>query len=173
MTQTKEEETSTASDSIVNLANAASARWTKAGQHPRAGQQGFVPAVPESIAKAGLTSSIIEQLILKQLHFRSEMIGRDLADALGLKFSLIEKILEDLKRQYLVQVKASLGLGSVSSVFALSEAGRLRARDALERNQYAGPAPVPLAQYVSAVRAQRLQNGWLTRDALIEAYQEM
>ena len=107
-----------------------------------------MPKVPESIAKAGLTGSMIEQLILKQLHFRSEMIGRDLADALGLKFSLIEKILEDLKRQYLVQVKASLGLGSVSSVFALSEAGRLRARDCLERNQYSGQAPVPLAQYV-------------------------
>ena len=132
-----------------------------------------MPQVPETIAKAGLTASAVEQLILKQLHFRSEVVGRDLADALGLKFSLIEKILEDLKRQYLVQVKASLGFGSVSSIFALSEAGRLRARDSLERNQYAGPAPVPLAQYVNAVRAQRLQNGWLTRQMLMEAYRNM
>lgn len=173
MTQTKEDELSPASDSILNLVNATSGGIPRSTRFPDTAPRGFVPPVPESIAKAGLTGSMIEHLILKQLHFRSEMIGRDLSDALGLKFSLIEKILEDLKRQYLVQVKASLGLGSVSSVFALSEAGRLRARDCLDRNQYNGPAPVPLNQYVSAVRAQRLKNGWLTRDALVETFRDM
>ena len=43
----------------------------------------------------------------------------------------------------------------------------------MERNQYCGPAPVPVAQYVEAVRAQKLQNGWLTRQALVGAFSHM
>jgi predicted ATPase with chaperone activity len=133
----------------------------------------FVPAVPETISEAGLPDSAIEQLILKHLHFREEMIGRELSDALGLKFSLIETVLDNLKRHHMVQIKGSLGWGAVSSVFSLSEAGRTRARDCLDRNQYCGPAPVPLDQYRTAVRAQRLQNGWLTRQALQDAFRHM
>jgi len=137
------------------------------------GPEVFAPSVPASLVEAGLSGATVEQLILKHLHFRDEIVGRDLADALGVKFSLIEGILENLKRHHLVAVKGSLGYGAVSSVFALSETGRMRARDALDRNQYAGPAPVPLAQYVAAVRAQKLKSGWLTRQALGEAFRGM
>ena len=140
---------------------------------PHSGHNSFVPLVPETIDEAGLTTAIVEQLLLKHLYLREEVVGRELADALGLKFSLIEGILDNLKRHYMVQVRASLGWGSVSSMFSLSEAGRLRARDSLERNQYTGPAPVPLDQYIKAVRAQRLANGWLTRQGLAEAYRHM
>jgi len=135
--------------------------------------QGFVPAVPETIAEAGLPDSSIEQLILKHLHFREEMVGRELSDALGLKFSVIDKVLDNMKRHHLVQVKGSLGWGAVSSVFSLPEAGRIRARDCLDRNQYCGPAPVPLDQYRDAVRAQRLRSGWLTRQSLQDAFRHM
>ena len=152
---------------MLNLMESVSA----AGQPEVA--RSFVPAVPETIVEAGLPDSAIEQLILKHLHFREEMIGRELSDALGLKFSVIDKVLENLKRHHMVQVKGSLGWGAVSSVFSLPEAGRIRARDCLDRNQYCGPAPVPLDQYRNAVRAQRLQNGWLTRQALKDAFRHM
>ncbi len=133
----------------------------------------YVPKVPETLQQTGLTPSMIESLILKKLHANGEVIGRDLAKSLGLKFSLIESILDSFKRQRLVEVKGSLGYGSVSSVFALSEAGRGRAVAALEGNQYCGPAPVPLDQYVEAVRAQRLKDGWLTQEVLDGAVQNM
>jgi predicted ATPase with chaperone activity len=52
----------------------------------------------------------------------------------------------------------------------LTEAGRRVARDFLETNQYVGPAPVPLAQYATAVNIQKLPNHWLSFDRLSEAY---
>ena len=45
--------------------------------------------------------------------------------------------------------------------------------DELRLGFRSGPAPVPLAQYVNAVRAQRLENGWLTRQALADAFRHM
>lgn len=158
--------------SLIGLIGAVSG--APAGVDPEpAKREAFTPPIPETLDDAGLHVATVEQLILKHLYNRGEVIGRDLANILGLKFSLIDDILDTLKRQHLAQVKGSLGFGAVSSVFSLSELGRARARDCLEHNQYCGPAPVPVWQYAQAVRAQRLGNGWLTREALLGAFGHM
>lgn len=135
--------------------------------------EAFAPPVAESIEDTGLPISTIEQLVLKLLYSRGEMLGRDLSQALGLKFSLIEECLELLKHQHAIQVKKSLGMGTSTAVLALTETGRTHARECLENNQYVGPAPIPLFQYSSAVRWQKRSNGWLTPDNLANAYRRM
>ena len=133
----------------------------------------LIPVAPESIDETGLASATVEQLILKTLYFRGDLVGSELARSVGLKFSVIEGFLETLKRQSLVQVRRSLGIGNMSSYFALTEVGRSHARDYLESCQYSGPAPVPLYQYTYFVRRQRPADGWLTADALARAYRRM
>ncbi|HZU25869.1 MAG TPA: hypothetical protein VFA04_10120 [Bryobacteraceae bacterium] len=133
----------------------------------------IVPPVPETIEEAGISTAIVEQIILKMLFYRGEILGRDLASALGFKFSLIEDIMETMKRQHMVQVKKSLGMGNASAIFMLSESGRNSAREFLEINQYVGPAPVPLYQYSILVRKQRRKEGWLTQQMLAHAYRRM
>jgi hypothetical protein len=66
-----------------------------------------------------------------------------------------------------------MGMGSVGSLLALTEAGRGRAREHLEANQYAGVAPVPADQYSDFVHRQRHQDGWLTKEALGQALKGM
>jgi MoxR-like ATPase len=133
----------------------------------------IVPPVPEHIEETGLPASMIEQLVLKMLYFRSDITGRDLAWGIGLKYSLVDETLETLKRQHLISVKRSLGIGNKSAVFALADAGRNLAREYLDVNQYHGPAPVPLYQYTAVVRRQRHADRWLTPDALARAYRHM
>jgi len=129
--------------------------------------------IPESVADSGLTETFLEQLILKTLYFRGETLGRDLSITLGLKFSVIEGILDYLKRHHLVAVRRSLGIGPVSAVLAPTEAGQHRAREFLEGNQYVGRAPVPLSQYARMVQAQKLPESWLTLEALRHAFRHM
>jgi predicted ATPase with chaperone activity len=132
----------------------------------------FTPRAPNSIEEAGLSTTLIEQLVLKNLYFRGEVSGHDLALVLGLRFSVIEPVLEFLKRGRLVEVKRSSGIGTVSAVFAVSDIGRARAKEYLESNQFLGPAPVPLKNYIEAVRSQKVEAGWVTRDILEEAFGE-
>jgi predicted ATPase with chaperone activity len=132
-----------------------------------------VPPVPESIAETGVAPAILEQLILKYLYFRGELVGREIGNLIGLQFSLIDEILETMKRQHFVAVRKSLGMGNMSGIFALTEAGRNLAREHLENNQYAGPAPVPLYQYTEVVRLQKLSANWLTPDLLSKAFQHL
>jgi hypothetical protein len=137
------------------------------------GPDPLAPPEPESLEQTGLAESTVEQLILKILYFRGDLYGQDLSNAIGLKFSVIQDLIEMLKLRHHVQVKKSLGMGSVGSMFALTESGRTRAREHLESNQYSGPAPVPLEQYVALVRQQRPREGWLTKEALAKAFKGM
>ncbi|HSP66102.1 MAG TPA: hypothetical protein VLN48_00150 [Bryobacteraceae bacterium] len=132
-----------------------------------------VPPMPESLDDTGIPVSVIEQLILKFLYFRGELLGRELGSLLGLQFSMIDELLETLKRQHHVGVKKSLGMGNSSGVFALTETGRGLAREYLENNQYAGPVPVPLFQYSEVVRRQRLAENWLSPSALKGAFKHL
>ena len=132
-----------------------------------------VPQEPESIEETGLAETTLEHLILKILYFRGDIYGQDLSAAIGLKFSVIQDLVESLKFRHHVQVKKSLGMGNIGALLALTEAGRARARESLEANQYAGPAPVPLAQYCDLVRRQRPREGWVTKESLAKAFRGM
>jgi predicted ATPase with chaperone activity len=131
------------------------------------------PLEPESLEQTGLPESLVEQLVLKILYFRGELFGQDLSHAIGLKFSVIQELVETLILQHLVVVKRSIGMGNVSALLTLSEAGRGRTREYLEANTYSGRAPVPLEQYTELVKKQRPKSGWLSKEALRQAFRGM
>ncbi len=67
----------------------------------------------------------------------------------------VDQILEALKREKLIEVRSSqMGLGEGAYLYAITGAGITKAREALDRSQYAGPAPVPLEIYNDSVRRQ-------------------
>jgi predicted ATPase with chaperone activity len=161
-----------------HLASAGVPRWQSevvlpAKPVPPAPPSSFFPVVPRSIEEMGSSATMLEHLILKKIYFQGQIAGYDLAREIGVKFSLIEEIIDSLKRMRLLEVKSSLGFGLASSQFTLTEAGRSRARECLEKNHYSGPAPVPVAQYDAAVRAQRQKSGWLKKHALAAALAHM
>ena len=139
----------------------------------RSTASGIQPPVPESLEELAIPPAIVEQLVLKYLYFRGELLGREIGTLLGLSFSLIDELLEALKRQHYVGVKKSLGMGNMSGIFALTEAGRNLAREHLGNNQYAGPAPVPLYQYAEVVRRQKLADNWLNPQSLVDAFKHL
>ena len=133
----------------------------------------IAPPVPETIEDTGVSSSLIEALILKFLFYRGDMLGRDLASALGLKYSVIADLVEGMKQRHIIGAKRSLGMGDASALFALADAGRELAKGYLEKDQYVGPVPVPLHQYSCVVRLQRPRDGWLNKESLSNAYRNM
>jgi predicted ATPase with chaperone activity len=151
----------------------ASAEWQQQDAPTPQRSKRFTPPELYTLADTGLPQSLIEQLLLKFLYFKGDLAGNELARAAGFRFSIIEDLVEDFRAQQLVQVKGSRGLGPVSSTLSLTEQGRRVTRDYLEGNQYVGPAPVPLAQYATAVGIQKLPNNWLSFERLSEAYAHM
>jgi DNA-binding MarR family transcriptional regulator len=129
--------------------------------------------MPESLEQTGLSRTFFEQHLLRLLYSRGELIGREIARSIGVKFSIIEPVIEGFKRAQLIQLKRSVGMGNVTGYFSLTELGRDHARQYMEVNQYVGPAPVPLQDYAGFARRQRAPKGWLTRELLQNAYKRM
>jgi len=124
---------------------------------PKAGNKSaFTPPALENLADTGLPFLWLLDLALRIFYFRGYLSGTQLAEAMRLPFlGVVEDILEHLKKEKLVEIKtARHRIGVSGYVYALTGAGIQRAREALARSQYAGPAPVPLAAYNRAMRYQ-------------------
>jgi hypothetical protein len=105
------------------------------------------PPAPTTLEEAGLGHDLLTQLVLKLLHFGADLSGLEIARSLGLEFSVIEPVLEFLKRAHQVEVFGGALLGGPSYRYRITDAGRKRALLFLEQSHYVGHAPVPLAQY--------------------------
>jgi DNA-binding MarR family transcriptional regulator len=170
---TPEEAEQSDASGLQRLSQALRPPATAKDANPHGNQPAYAPPVPETLEDTGLASSLVQQLILKKMYSKGDMLGRELSEALGLKFSLIEGIIDFFKQQRFIEAKKSLGMGNSTVLFALTDTGRNQAREYLESNQYTGLAPIPLSQYADVVRRQRRAEGWLTPEALRQAYSRM
>ncbi len=130
-------------------------------QRPAAapGQQGFRLPEVASVADTGLSLGFIADLVLKIMYFEGFISGRKIAEMVKLPFNgVVEEALEFMRREKLCEVKGAGGLGMSSYQFIISDKGSDKAREALERSMYVGPAPVPLKVYADSVRQQPLKN---------------
>jgi MoxR-like ATPase len=117
---------------------------------------GFTPPSITQIEDTGLSILWLQDLVLKVLYYGGYLSGFKIAELVALPFAgVVDLIMEGLKREKFAEVKSSqMGLGEGAYTYAITSAGIARAREALERSQYAGPAPVPLAVYNESVLKQ-------------------
>jgi predicted ATPase with chaperone activity len=128
------------------------AKSTNTASSP-APKSAFVPPPITRIEDTGLSFLWLQDLVLKDMYFQGYMSGFKIAEDVALPFTgVVDQILEALKREKLLEIRSSqsMGLGEGAYTYAITGAGIDRAREALERSQYAGPAPVPLNDYYQA-----------------------
>lgn len=120
---------------------------------------GFSPPQINSIEDTGLSPLWLQDLILKVLYFRGYLTGHKIAEEIALPLTgVTDQLLITLKTEKFIEVKSSQGgggLGDGGYTYGITVAGTLRAREAMERSQYAGPAPVPFDVYNDAIRRQK------------------
>lgn len=116
----------------------------------------YVPPPITRIEDTGLSPLWVQDLILKIFYYQGYMTGFKLAEEICMPYvGIVDQLLETLKREKMVEVKSSqVGLGEGAYQWAITSAGMARAREALERSQYAGPAPVPLNAYNESQKRQ-------------------
>src|SRR5574341_317569 len=114
------------------------------------------PPPVTSVEDTGLNQLALVELILKVLYFSGFLTGYQIAEIIKLPFNgIVDGLLEILKREQWVEVKGSGGIGEGTYQYVITGGGIAKAREAMERSQYAGPAPVPLQYYYSAIKEQQ------------------
>lgn len=136
-----------------------------------AAELAFVPIEPSSFAEAELTDSEVEALVLKYLLARGDATGRAIADQVKLPFVLVDELLRSMKTDQLVVHKGSAPMNDYQ--YQITDLGRERGRRYAQHCTYFGAAPVSLASYIAAVRAQSLSAQHPTADALRAAFADL
>ncbi|MEQ1353672.1 MAG: ATP-binding protein, partial [Candidatus Acidiferrum sp.] len=88
---------------------------------------------------------------LKILYLHGELSLGELSDLSCLSTDVISEIFQFLRKEQLCEVK---GMSGLAHRIAASARGRDRAAELMSINQYAGPAPVSLADYIARVQMQ-------------------
>jgi predicted ATPase with chaperone activity len=119
---------------------------------------GFRPPPPRTLQDTGLGPGFLSELALKILYSEGYLSGIEWCERIQLPFSgVMEEVVEFLKREQLLEVRGASGaLTQANYQYAITAKGSEKAREAMERSQYAGPAPVPLEVYSDAIRRQPL-----------------
>jgi hypothetical protein len=130
------------------------------------------PPAPHDIDETGLTPDALLQLLVKTL-YTGESSGSALAERLRLSYSVIEALVDHVRVERLVEVRGASGAGSAGYRYALTDLGRDRARQFNEINQYVGPAPVPLNQYVDVVRRMAKRRPHVDRSRVVHGFDHL
>ena len=117
-----------------------------------------IPAC-RSIEEIGVRRNVLEDLALKILYLLGEVSLHELARHMGLHAGIVEELFQRLRKDQLCQVT---GMSGRVQSFTTTSAGKSRALELLAQNQYNGPAPVSLNDYVNHVHAQSVRDAKIT-----------
>ena len=110
---------------------------------------------PRSLAELGMRQTVLEDLALKTLYLAGPISVLDLSLQMRLGFDLTNELFSRMRTDLLCHVT---GMRGNIPAIAITSQGRARALELLSQNQYAGPAPVSLENYVTLVRRQSVRN---------------
>jgi hypothetical protein len=132
-------------------------------------QPPLLPPMPQRLEDTGLEFAFLVELLAKVLYVRGQMRLVDLAAHVGLPLAVLEPLLALLRAERLCEMVRQ-GESDGTMAYRLTDLGRVRAQDFLQRSQYAGPAPVSLSAYVRQVERQSVMDMRVSREALQRAF---
>ncbi len=134
---------------------------------------GYTPPTPAGLKEVGLNRDMLIHLIIKILYYSGEVTGSYLASRIKLPYTIVDELIEFVKAEKLCEVKGVVGIGKSAYKYAITSLGRDRAREFLEINQYTGPAPVPVSQYVDMVKSQANARSYITQETIAKEFSHL
>ncbi len=134
-----------------------------------------LPPQPTNIAETGLSMGFLTDHVLKVIYFSGAITGQRLEELIKLPFlGVIDKVLEFLKlEEYVDIIGAEGGFSERAFQYIVTNKGRIKTHEVLDRNQYAGPAPVPLEQYIAMCRRQQIGDMVIEQSTIRKAFSHL
>jgi len=127
---------------------------------------------PRSMAETGLSRNMLEEVLVKHLHDAGVLDLQALVARTALAGPVLEEVLALLRTNQYVEVRGK-SEQSVGLRYALTDRGRALAIEALGRNGYVGPAPVPIGKYAALIEAQSVHAHEITREQMHAAFSDI
>jgi hypothetical protein len=136
-------------------------------------QNNFVPLPPKSWEETGLNRSILFESILRVIYNQGRPTGQEISRTLGLSYRVVGPLLVEMRNAEDVDIAGQRGIGDSGYEYILTPRGARNVEDALKKNAYSGPVPVPFEVYKKAVKAQTMKNVVVTRQNIRKAFSDL
>jgi predicted ATPase with chaperone activity len=124
---------------------------------------------PATVAELGIDRGLLLDIALKTLFYQGRMTRLEIAEAMKISSAATQELMQTITQDGLASVLGIEGSGGANYLYLLTEKGLNRAEAALGRSGYVGPAPVPLADYVTRVHLQTLAGVTLNKSQVEQA----
>ena len=131
------------------------------------------PDAPETLEETGLGLSFLTDLVLKHVLFRGEFTITDVAASIKLPISIVNAVLEELRREKFIEVKGAPQFTTVSYQFQITGQGKNRASELFDICRYVGPAPVLLDKYREMVELQTIGGILVDENSVRDAFSSL
>lgn len=132
-------------------------------------QRAWFPRAPRNVEETGLNFQFLLELMTKILFACGQLRLVELSQRTCLAIGVLEPLLAFARTERLCEV-VRRGEAETDITYTLTELGRLRAEDCLQKNRYTGPAPVTLDAYVKQVQMQSIRGMHVSRDGMQEVF---
>lgn len=124
---------------------------------------------PHSLEETGLDHFFVADLLLKHLQLVSNQTLSQLARHMALPGAVLEPLIAFLRKEAKVETRGA-DIDGQGVRFALTDRGRAAALEALSRDGYSGPAPIPLSHYEALVHHQSVSRCVVTAQHMRELF---
>ncbi len=127
------------------------------------------PAVAKTIAETGLDGNFLLNCLLRTMYISALQTIPEMSEQIKLTRGVIEQLLTFAKKEALVEIRGPSEQNVNVMRYALTNAGKERASEALRICEYIGPAPIPLESYQVQVQKQTITNEVISIEKLRKA----
>ena len=120
-----------------------------------------------SIEEVKVRRNLLEDLALKIIYLVGEISVYELARHMGLTVRIVDELFQRLRKDQLCHFTGM----SKGQLITTTSAGKSRALELLSQNQYTGPAPVSLDDYINRITVQSIGGKKITPEAMARAFE--
>lgn len=116
------------------------------------------PLLAKTVAETGLEGNFLLNCLLRTMYTSALQTIPELSEQIKLTRGVIEQLLTFAKKEALVEIRGPSEQNLNIMRYALTNAGKERASEALRLCEYIGPVPIPLESYQVQVQKQTITN---------------
>jgi predicted ATPase with chaperone activity len=116
------------------------------------------PPIPKTADQTGLENNLLLNCLLRTMYVSALQTIPELSEQTKLTRGVVEELLTSAKQDALVEIRGPSAKNYNIMRYALTNAGKERASEALRLCEYIGPIPVPLEVYQLQVQKQTITN---------------
>ena len=128
---------------------------------------------PPTLSALQIPQNLLIDILLRLFYTEGLLNIRRIIDVIKLPL-VIEELIKLLTADKLIKVHSGdSGMGILGYLYNLTENGEKRARAAMERSLYIGPAPVPIQLYNEVIELQSVNSRGVQPEQVIESLKDM